>query len=494
MKINRKTHLELRLQNLLFTLLFLAVVGLVAWLSTRYTAQFDWTAGGRHTLSEASRKVLDLMKEPVTITAYARENAQLRNQIRDQVGRYSRYKNDLTLNFVNPDTQPDKVRELGITMDGEMMVDYQGRTEKIQNAEEATLTNALQRLAVAKERHVVFLEGHGERSPQGQANHDLGQFGEELERKGITVSMVNLAVTPDIPDNTNVLVLAGPRANFLPGEITLVQNYVKNGGNLLWLTDPGELHGLDPLAQQLGIKFLPGTVVDASTQLFGIDDPTFALVAEYPAHPITFNFQTMTLFPAATALDKSADGDFQREPLLSTLARSWTETGAIEGKIQFDADKGERKGPLQIGYTLTREIKPTDKTEPAASASKSEAKPSEAKPNEGSKAEQAGQPEAGAAKDAGEKPSEQRIVVIGDGDFLSNAFLGNGGNLDLGLNIVHWLSQNEALINIPAKTAPDRKLELSPVASGVIAIGFLIALPAGLIGTGAAIWFKRRRR
>ncbi len=487
MKINRKTHLELRLQNLLFTVLFLAVVGLVAWLSTRYSAQFDWTAGGRHTLSDASRKVLDLMKEPITITAYARENAQLRNQIRDQVGRYSRYKKDLTLNFVNPDTQPDKVRELGITMDGEMMVDYQGRTEKIQNAEESTLTNALQRLAVAKERHVVFLEGHGERSPQGQANHDLGQFGEELERKGITVSMVNLGVTPDIPDNTDVLVLAGPRANLLPGEVTLIQDYVKKGGNLLWLADPGELHGLAPLAEQLGIRFLPGTVVDASTQLFGIDDPTFALVAEYPAHPVTYNFQTMTLFPAAAALDKSADGDFLREPLLATLARSWTETGAIEGKIQIDEDKGERKGPLQIGYALTREIKPADK--PAASGKKPEERP-----DKQSTAEQAEKQDGETPKNTGEKPSEQRVVVIGDGDFLSNAFLGNGGNLELGLNIIHWLSQNEALINIPAKTAPDRKLELSPVASGVIAIGFLIALPVGLIGTGAAIWFKRRRR
>lgn len=481
MKINRKTHLELRLQNLLFTVLFLAVVGLVAWLSTRYSVQFDWTAGGRHTLSDASRKVLDLMKEPITITAYARENAQLRNQIRDQVDRYSRYKKDLTLKFVNPDTQPDRIRELGITMDGEMMVDYQGRTEKIQSAEESTLTNALQRLAVAKERHVVFLEGHGERSPQGQANHDLGQFGEELERKGITVSMVNLGVTPDIPDNTDVLVLAGPRASLLPGEITLIQDYVKKGGNLLWLADPGELRGLAPLAEQLGITFLPGTVVDASTQLFGIDDPTFALVAEYPAHPVTYNFQTMTLFPAAAAMDKSGDGDFLREPLLGTLSRSWTETGPIEGKIQFDENKGERKGPLHIGYALTREIKPEQE------AAASDKKPEE-EPRKQAAAEKTEK------QDADKKPSEQRVVVIGDGDFLSNAFLGNGGNLELGLNIVHWLSQNEALINIPAKTAPDRKLELSPVASGVIGIGFLIALPAGLIGTGAAIWFKRRRR
>jgi ABC-type uncharacterized transport system involved in gliding motility auxiliary subunit len=493
MKINRKTHLEIRLQNIVFTLLFLIVVGLLAWLSTRYTAQFDWTAGSRHTLSEASRKVLEVVKGPVTVTAYARETPQLRQKIREQVDRYGRYKKDLSLNFVNPDTQPDKVRELGITVDGELVVEYQGRTEKVQDAAESTLTNALQRLATAEERHVVFLEGHGERSPEGQANHDLGQFGDELERKGITVSLVNLAVTPKIPDNTNVLVLAGPRAALLPGELGLIQDYVKKGGNLLWLADPGDLHGLAPLAQQLGIKFLPGTVVDASTQLFGINDPTFALVAEYSPHPITSNFGTMTVFPAAAAIDKTPGGNFEGEPLLSTLERSWTETGPIQGKIQFDAGKEERQGPLDIGYALSRQVQP-EPAQPAGTENKSPEKPEkkdgkpEPKPAVGQK------PDEAKTQEEAKKPVEQRVVVIGDGDFLANAYLGNGGNLDLGLNIVHWLSQSEAFINVPAKTAPDRKLELSPAAQGVIALGFLILLPLALIGTGAAIWFQRRRR
>jgi ABC-type uncharacterized transport system involved in gliding motility auxiliary subunit len=487
MKINRKTHLEIRLQNLLFTVLFLAVVGLLGWLSTRYSTQFDWTAGSRHTLSEASRKVLDLLQGPVTITAYARENQQARQQIRDQVGRYSRYKKDVALNFVNPDTQPDKVRELGITTDGEMTVEYQGRTDKLQEAGEATLTNALQRLATAEERHVVFLEGHGERSPQGQANHDLNQFADELERKGITVSMVNLGVTSAIPDNTDVLVLAGPRAKLLPGEVGLIQDYVKKGGNLLWLADPGDLHGLGALAGQLGLKFLPGVVVDASTQLLGIDDPTFALVADYPHHPITLGFQAMAMFPAAAAIEKSGQGEFEKEPLLSTLPRSWTEIGAIEGKVLFEPDKNEHQGPLDIGYALTRQITPPEPEKKAEPAKENPPKPDAGKKPEGEKKVED-------AQEKTPKPTTQRIVVIGDGDFLSNAFLGNGGNLDLGVNIVQWLGRSDALINIPSKTAPDRKLELSSVASGVIAIGFLFVLPLALVGAGATIWFKRRRR
>lgn len=468
MKINRKTHLEIRLHNLLFSLLFLVAVGLVAWLSTQYTTQFDWTAGNRHTLSEASRKVLALLKEPVSVTVYARENQQVRDPIRDVIERYQRHKTDMVLSFVNPDTQPDKVRELGISQEGELIVGYQGRTEKIAEVSETSFTNALQRLATADHRQVVFLEGHGERSPLGQANHDVRAFADELKRRGITIAIVNPATTPVIPDSTDVLVIASPRASLLSGEVRLILDYVAKGGNLLWLNDPGGMHGLNELAHQLGVVFLPGTVVDSSTQLLGIDDPTFALVADYTPHAVTRSFQAMTVFPSASALDKNDKNDFEKEVLLSTLARSWTETGPIEGNIAHDASQGEHSGPLVIAYALTRPIR----TGSAAGAVPGQAL--HATPDESAR--------------------EQRVVVVGDGDFLSNTYLGNGGNLDLGVNLIQWLSRGDALIDIPSRMAPDRKLTLSPLASGSIALSFLFLLPGALIGTGAVIWFKRRGR
>jgi len=465
MKINARKHLEIRLQNFIFTLLFLGVIGLLAWLSTRYSLQVDWTAGARHTLSEASAKVLGLFHGPVKIIAYARDEKPVRDHISDQVARFSRHKNDLTLVFVNPDTQPDEARAHGIADRNEMRIEYEGRSEEVMEPTESAIANALQRLAHAKEQHIVFLEGHGERSPQGKANFDLGQFGEELARKGISVSMINLAVNPAIPDNTDVLVLDGPKVKLLPGEVAQILEYVKRGGNLWWMADPGDLHGLEPLAVQLGLKFLPGTVVDASTQLLGINAPTFALVAEFPAHPITAGFDTMTVFPGSAALEKEGVSDFELTPILSTVRRSWTETGPMEDKIKFDADKGEHEGPLVIGYALTP-LKSPD----ANNATDAEKKTAE------------------------DKRGKQRIVVIGDGDFLANAYLGNGGNLNLGLNIMHWLSQNDQFVNIPAKTALDKTLDLSPMATVLIAVGFLFLLPLSLFAGGAMIWFKRRGR
>jgi ABC-type uncharacterized transport system involved in gliding motility auxiliary subunit len=459
MQITPRARLLLRLQGWIFIALFTGVIGLLAWLSTVYVYQADWTAGGRNTISEDTRKLLTELTEPVTITAYASEDAVLREQIRDLVGSYQRFKPDITLEFVNPDTVPEQVRSEGITVDGELVVHYHDRSEHVQSRSEQTLSNALLRVSRQAQRWIVFISGHGERDPHGEANADLGAFGKELERNGFKVQMVNLAENA-IPNNTNLLVIAGPRVNLLPGEVAQIRDYVTSGGNLLWLGEPGKMAGLEPLAEQLGIAFLPGVVVDATTQAFGINDPSFAIVTSYPNHAVTRDFKSITVFPEAAALEIRDDPHWQATPILSTLARSWTELGELKGEIQFDKNTDERAGPLDIGVALTS-------TEPSS----------------------------GESTDASDTPPHgQRVIVMGDGDFLSNTYLGNAGNLDLGLDMVRWLSHDDAFIDIRVKAAPDTTLELGRIAQAVIGLGFLIGLPLLLLGSGVVIWLRRRRR
>jgi ABC-type uncharacterized transport system involved in gliding motility auxiliary subunit len=457
MKVSRRSRILLRLQGLTFSLLFSASIGLLAWLSTQYVYQSDWTAGARNTVSAQTRKLLAELDQPVMITAFVRDEAQLRRQISDLVGSYQRFKDNITLEFINPDTAPEQVRVLGISSGGELRISYRGRSENIQTLSEQTLSNSLLRLSRQEERWVVFLTGHGEREPLGETNHGLGIFGGELERKGFNIQTVNLTQT-GIPANTSLLVIAGPRVNLLPGEISALHHYVKEGGNLLWLAEPGDLHGLEPLAEQLEIDFLPGRVVDAGSQMFGIDNPTFVVISGYPQNEITGKLAAVTVFPEAAALELRDNGTWKQLPLLTTLPRSWTELGELAGEISFDADTDERAGPLDIGVVLTRD-----------------------------------RPAVGDTEAAGDLP-EQRVIVIGDGDFLSNTYLGNAGNLGLGLNMVHWLSHDDAFIDIQIQGAPDTSLELGRTAQAVIGLGLLFGLPVLLLVCGLLIWMRRRRR
>ncbi len=59
MKVTRRSRLLLRLQSLIFTVLFIAIIGMLAWLSTQYVYQADWTRGARNTISDGSRRLLD---------------------------------------------------------------------------------------------------------------------------------------------------------------------------------------------------------------------------------------------------------------------------------------------------------------------------------------------------------------------------------------------------------------------------------------------------
>lgn len=460
MDVTRQSRRRLKLESWSFVVLFLAMVALIAWLSTRYHYQSDWTATGRHTLSEASRKLLATMEGPIQITSFTREsNEELRKRITDLADRYRDKKSDLTLNFVDPDLDPEKVRAMSVSLEGEMVVEYKGRRENLKAVGEQALTNALQRLARSTERTILFLEGHGERSAEGIANHDLSEWTRQLKEKGFRFSSLNLSTMPGVPDNISALVIASPQSELLPGEVKIIEEYVARGGNLLWLAEPGSLRGLAPLAKELGISFESGTIVDPTGQLLGINHPALVVVAEYPHHPVSQDLNTLTLFPFARPLKIGTGNGWETVELLRTLERSWAETGPLEGNVGFDQGK-DQAGPLTIAAVLTR-------TRPGSEANVADAT-------------------------GGPQPT-QRIAVFGDGDFLSNTYLGNGANLDLGNRLVNWLSNDDSFIAIAPRTAPDTKLEMSTTTTLLIGGGFLVFIPLMLLISGVMIWLKRRK-
>jgi gliding motility-associatede transport system auxiliary component len=436
-------------QDLLLHLLLVMAATLAAWLSVRHVTSWDWTSSHRNSLAPESLALLRRLQGPLRLTSYIPDNAPLRRRIRDLLERFQRARPDrLEVRILDPELHPDLARKAGVELAGELVLEYGGRRLHLHTLSEGHIDGALRRLLGHPPYWIAGLIGHGERSLTGKANQDLGRFGAALEQRGYRLETLDLARTPVIPDNLGLLVLASPQTDLLPGEVERLYRWVSDGGDLLWLMEPDGLHGLAPLLERLGVRPLPGRIVDANVAALGITDPTVALVNSYPDRPATAGFRLLTLFPGALALETVPAAQWRAQELLATQSRSWNETGPIQGRVQRDPDLGEQAGPLALGIALQRP-RPRGTT--------------------------------------------QRVLVVGDGDFLSNTFLDNAGNRDLGLRLVDWLMAEEDLLGLPSRPAGDRDLIITPRLSLVLGGTSLLLLPISFLITGLLIQRARQR-
>ncbi|MGH8225813.1 MAG: GldG family protein [Gammaproteobacteria bacterium] len=448
-----RSRLLLRLQSVALVAVLLALAGFAAWASLTWSTQADWTQGHRNSLSTTTHKLLATLDEPVTISAFVRPDTALSQKEHQLLERYRHADSRIRLRFVNPDTALEELRKLGITTVGELYVSYGKRGEKLDDVSESGISNALLRLARGAEKQVLFVSGHGEASPVGKRNYDLGNFGAALERQGFRIATRNLADDPELGDKVALVVIAGPQLDLLPREVKALEHWLVGGGNLLWLHNPGPLHGLAPLAQALGIQALAGTVVSGASKGFGAEHPTALVVSDYGASAITRGLDLNTLFPDATGFKLlAATGSWTTQPFVQSprFPASWLMIGGPgKGRVLYRPGT-DVPGPVPIAIALTR-----------------------ARPDGNGR---------------------QRVAVVGNTNFLANSFLGNGGNLNLGLRLFNWLTGEDHYLDIAPAQAPDRRLALSRVEQGGIGFGFLVFLPLVFLVVALALALRRRRR
>ncbi len=448
--LNKKLRWHYRIQNGVFVIFLLLLVILLGYLAAQTRLQWDVSQNGRNSLSEASVEILKKLQGPVQVTAYATEqHAQLgdiRKIIADFVALYQLVKPDLSLTFVDPVAQPISMQEANVQVNGEMVIKFNQRIEHLTAINEQAFSNALMRLARAEDKLIVALSGHGERRLDGNTNYDLGEFGRHLRTNGFNSQPLNLAIEQDIPLNASMLMIASPQTDLLPGEVDKLLNYIDRGGNLLWLVDQESLRGLLPLTEKLRLTLTPGVVVDS--QAGQLKAPiTFALGAIYGQHVITDNFDYITVFPFARQIAIDENEDWSSVSLVEAAQQGWVETGDLNDAVTFD-QADDVAGPITIAAALTRNI----------------------------------------------QDREQRIVVVGSGHFLANTYLGNGSNLDFGINLINWLTGDEELIVIQPRATLDSNLILSESELTLIVIGFLVLLPVLFLVSGTVIWWRRKRR
>lgn len=431
------------------SLAFLGILALINVLANRFDQRLDLTQNHLYTLSPLSIQIVRELTTPVQVYAFYKSGQAGRGQLEDLLKLYASESNGkVSYEFVDPDLKPGLARQYNVQTAPAVVLVGNGKQQTLGAFDEGAMTSGLLKLTRNRAEVVYYLTGHGELNFTGVDVNGASALKSALEADNYVVNPLNLAATVKVPADAAAIIVAGPTTPLLPQEVTALEQYLDGGGKALFLVDKRQRAVLEPVAERYGVEIGNGVVVDPAQNVNY--DPLTPVINQYRASPITKDLP-MLIFPGATSVSpmKNAPKDLQIQPLAQTTAQSWLETDARV--VHFDPGV-DPQGPLSVAVSVTKL--------PAASASSS--------------------------------ASGTRAVFIGDVVAATNSATQLAGDRDVVVNSINWLTANEDLIQVEAKTAANQSMNLTSTQLNLLLFGSTLILPIAVLVVGAVIWWNRR--
>ena len=327
---------------------------------------------------------------------------------------------------------------------------------------EAEVSAAIRQLVDDELPVVGFLTSHGVRNSEKAGDRDYRYFVQErvyrraLINQGFAIKNVNL--DDEIPEQVNILVIADMQTALSPEEMESLEKYIARGGNLIIAGDVGRASVMNPIIASLGVQFMTGQIVQQNKDF--MMDLVFAKPQEdlgnlsYMVDALGGRVITM---PGCVGLKYEQKPGFTITPLLMSETRGcWNEvetTNFIDEEAKLNVNVGEVEQAYPLALALSREI-------------------------------------------AGK---QQKIVILGDADCMSNAEMKanrdrvNAGNGMFILGIFNWLTDGEFPIDVRRPATPDNDLYVGVDGMKITRYtfwGFSLLLMVVYL----CLWFHRRGR
>jgi ABC-type uncharacterized transport system involved in gliding motility auxiliary subunit len=461
----------------------LALLVAINYLAKRHNKRWDWTAAHQYSLSDQTKKVLHGLQRPMRVRVYARPDEF--GRFRERLDEYQYESNQLKVEYIDPERRPTLANQDKVVQMNTVVIDYDGRTERVTTDTEQALTNAIIKIIQGKQNKLYFVQGHGERSPDDSERTGYSTIAGLLASENFATDKLVLAQQRQVPADAGVVVVAGPKEDFFPAEIEALKAYLTKGGKVLFLLDPRErsdspqLTNLVALVKDWGIEVGDNVVINVPADVQVKDgeaidvsalaslpnsDGTFVLAAKYDPHPIVQGFRILTAYRLARSVSAVASSGDRRsaQNVVETTETSWAETDikrlTSSGQVAREPAKGDKAGPISIAAAVSAPISETPAPDP---------------------------------KDQKDRP-ETRLVVFGDSDFGSNGLLGFQGNHNLFMNTVSWLAQQENLIAIRPRDPEDRRVTLTARQQSLIRLLAIFVIPGLILAAGVQTWWRRR--
>lgn len=269
-------------KSIQFIFLSFSIILLVNFVAHKLYLRIDLTAEKRYTLTNATKKLLQNLKQEIRIDIYLDGKdlpagiKKLKQETTELLREFRTYSNGkVTFNYIDInkikklEEKQKKMEELvqkGIKpinlevntnsgfverlifpgaiiqsngkeipmqiLESQFAFGAQGAINNSVNFLEYKLANSIQKLIRKNQPKIVFLQGHGE-LPLANIQEIL----KHLTQQNFIVDKIELGTEPLLNENIDILVIAKPQVALFDEEKFLIDQYIMHGGKVIWLID-----------------------------------------------------------------------------------------------------------------------------------------------------------------------------------------------------------------------------------------------------------------
>ena len=459
-----RTHLnesfqEERIQNngaaLFIVVLALGLTVSINAISLRYNTSLDLTLNKRYTLQPQSASILSALDKDVYVTAFFipdftadSTNRLLFEQLSQAAQQHTRR---LHIAVVNPQKSPLKAQQYAIESTyGTVVIESQGRQQRLEyDFGETSFVNAIVQVAAGTQHLACFSEGAQESALRdSQSAQGMGVVHQRLTSQNYRSQSVHLLTASTIPEECDVLVVAGPQKELPATFHQMLTEHLLAGRHAFLMLDPITQKNLS--LEDFGILVGDDYILEQhpSYQLQG-GDLTYVVLDEdsFVDHPLQPPTNTTVLLQGLRSIQPSTP-QAPVTVLATTTEHSWAETEYL-ADLPSPTDGNDTPGPVPI-FLLYKAID-TDKS--------------------------------------------GQLLVLGTSTLVHNSFTASGtANADLFLNSIAFLVGESAQINQRAKEVTGEPLQLNLIQIILVWFICLIVSPGAILIGAIGSWRERKTR
>jgi len=460
------------LSSTLAVICLIAALVAINLLVDKMDVKVDLTKNKQYSASQKGIKYANTIRDKTNITVFfdsATDSTEAANQIKNVLSDYKKSNKNINIKYVDPDKNQVLVQQYSAAgyqvKNWSLVVESSGRTKVFDiqdyfnydgstgvriSSFEQKLVSAIGNVVGKEEFFAYCLSGHQE--------YKLQQFNKinTLVQDIYTVKDLNLISSDGVPQNAAAVLIIGPKVDIGSDEYTKLSKYLESGGSMLVCLEPGlAAPQLIKLLETYKITPVNDIVIEGDSSRYALGRPVFLIaginMTEVTADIASENINVILFGCRSLNINKDAEKDgFTTYILAKSSNKSWGRTDFKNVKATKASD--DIPGPLNLAVAVQKKL-------------------SDPKTNK-----------------------RTRIVVFGDVDFMSDAFIeqGAGGNAELFVNAIKWAGEQQ---NIPIIDSKPMNLEsFIPTNSQKTMMIVVVGLVPVLIAlVGGVVWFRRRR-